>query len=130
DEDNDRYLRALAKSVGWAPPTEPGGKDPLDDADPTEPVSSVTLRYEGTLDLGATAAELGLTPADFAKRLAKAPSLVRTLGALNAKGGTVQRQVFQEAFPEIARALRIGEDNGPARVAAEKPFTGHKGAVL
>src|SRR5262249_54268070 len=53
----------------------------------------------------------------------------RILGALKAKGGTVQRQVFQEAFAEISRTLRIGEGDAPA-VAAVEGFTGHKSAVL
>ena len=46
-----------------------------------EPVSAVTLRpTRRTLDARTAAAELGLTPSEFAKRLAEAPTLVRTLG--------------------------------------------------
>lgn len=116
-EDIDRYLQALKKA--GVPAGEP------------EPVSAVTLRYEGTLDLAAAAGETGTTPDDFAARLRKSSSLSRTLGALLTQGGTVQRQVFEDAYPELAREFHIGADAGPVAVAAREgaAFTGHRGAV-
>src|SRR5262249_9927608 len=89
DEDTKRFLRALAK---------PGVKK----GEP-EPVTAVTLRHEGSLDLAGAAAELGLTPRDFRRRLGHSPSLARTLGPLLLKGGTVQRQAFLDAFVETVR---------------------------
>ncbi len=105
------------------------------DADGPEPVSAAVKRFEGVLDLPAAAAEVGLTPAEFTARLGRAPSLHRVLGALSARGGTVQRQAFETAFPEVVRAFRLGDETpGRAAVAAEtgeapRPFAGHTGAV-
>jgi WD40 repeat protein/mono/diheme cytochrome c family protein len=117
DEDNRRYLRALART-GVAP------EDP-------EPVSTVTLRYEATLDLRSAAAELGLTAREFVARLKTIAALPRALGPFRLKGGTVQRQVFQDSFPELVRVLRLDE---PQVVAARPPspgaFAGHTGSVL
>ena len=59
---------------------------------------AAALRYEATVDLPNAAAEAGLTPDEFAARLRRSPALSRSLGALLAKGGTVQRQVFQDDF--------------------------------
>ncbi len=120
DEDNARYLKALAKAGA-------GVEDP-------EPVNAVTQRYEGTLDQRTAAAELGLMAEDFVTRLKQAHSLARVVGALRLQRGTVQRQVFEEAFAEIARAFRLDE-NGAALTAAlpaigPRPFSGHKGSVL
>jgi hypothetical protein len=116
-EDIDRYLQALKKA--GVPAGEP------------EPGSAVTQRYEGTLDLAAAAGETGTTPDDFVARLRKSISLSRALGALQTRGGTVQRQVFEEAYPELAREFHIGADAGPVAVAVreEGAPTGHRGAV-
>jgi mono/diheme cytochrome c family protein len=118
DEDNRRYLTALART-GVAP------EDP-------EPVSTVTQRYEATLDLRSAAAELGLTADDLAGRLQRAPALARVLGALRLRGGTVQRQVFQDGFAEAVRALRLEEQVAGKTQAvppAAEAFAGHTGAV-
>ena len=117
DEDNRRYLKALARSGVAA-------EDP-------EPVSAMTQRYEATLDVRGAAAELGLTPADLIARLQKAPGLARSLGALRLKGGTVQRQVFQDGFAEAVRALGLeGADKGRPVAAGAAAFVGHSGSVL
>ena len=94
DRDNERFLKALtaAGAVGGDP----------------ESVSTVTLHYEATLELAAAAAEVGLAPAEYAKRLSGSVTLSRVLGPLNAKGGTVQRQVFIDAFPELVRKTPAG----------------------
>src|SRR5262249_24980988 len=80
DADADRFVKALAKT--GSPP------------DGAEPVSTVTLQYEATLDLNAAAAEVGLAPAEFVKRLSGSLALSRLLGPLKVKSGTIQRQVF------------------------------------
>ncbi len=113
-EDNERFTRALAQ-IG-PPPGEP------------EPISAVTLRYEGVLDLAAAAGEVGLTPDDFAARLRRSPNLGRTLGPLLARG-TVQRQVFEEAFPEVLRAFHLGEETVAAAGTDRQRFVGHRGVV-
>jgi hypothetical protein len=124
DEDADRYARAVSKTGGRV-------EDP-------EPISTLTLHYEGELDGATAAAELGLEGRDFSQRLAKVPSLNRALGPLQVRGGTVQRQTFLTALPELVRELRLSDDprvalasTVPADPAsASRPFAGHTGHVL
>ncbi|HXG08403.1 MAG TPA: c-type cytochrome domain-containing protein [Gemmataceae bacterium] len=121
DEDADRFVKAL-RQTGVSP-------------DGPEPVSATTLRYEGTLDLTAAAAELGLRPSELTNRLARAPALARVLGPLQTKGGTVQRQAFLAALPEAVRVFRLA-DEPPSVIAAalsdgsHAPFSGHSGGIL
>jgi mono/diheme cytochrome c family protein len=115
DEDNERFARALAQA--GVPPGEP------------EPVESVVLRFEGVLDITSAASELGLKPADLEARLRKSSDLVRTLGALLARGGTVQRQLWEEQFPGLVRTFGLERDAGPNTVANAVPFSGHTGAI-
>jgi mono/diheme cytochrome c family protein len=116
-EDMERFARALGRLD--VPVEEP------------EPVSAAVLRYEGVLDLREAAAEAGLPPSDFAERLRRASGLARTLGPLLARGGTVQRQVFQDAFPEMARAFHLGAETSTllAEHQTAEPFSGHRGPV-
>jgi mono/diheme cytochrome c family protein len=118
DEDNERYRTALAKAGV-----------PLDEEDP---VNAVTQHFEGTLDPRAAAAELGLTAEELSARLAQAPALARILGPLRLRGGTVQRQVFEEGFAEVVRTFRLDRGETTAKVASPSaaPFTGHDGPVL
>ena len=123
DEDGERFRKALAKT--GAPAGEP------------EPVTVFTLGYEGELDLRAAAAESGLKPDEFLKRLGEAPGISRTLGNLKVPGGTVPRAAFQALFPEVVRALRLGEGPEPttarpgllAAGSAPRPFQGHTGSI-
>jgi mono/diheme cytochrome c family protein len=108
-KDNARYQKAVART--GAPAT---GADP---------VAAVVERYEKDLDLTAAAAELGLRPADLSARLNGSAALARTVGQLTVPGGTVQRSVFNDAFPGLVRELRLGtylqpgggRPQGPAR---------------
>jgi mono/diheme cytochrome c family protein len=93
-EDAKRYAEAVAKTgakVGRA-----------------EAVSTITLRYEADLDLELAAAEVGLTPDEFRKRVGESETLTRHFGALRAPGGTVTRQVWVQAFADTVRELRLG----------------------
>jgi mono/diheme cytochrome c family protein len=94
-EDVDRFEKALAK-MGIR------GTDP-------DPISAAVLRYEGVLDLPAAAAEAGLPAEEFGKRLRGSAALSRALGALQVKGGTVQRSTFQAAFPDLVRDFHLGD---------------------
>jgi mono/diheme cytochrome c family protein len=116
-DDMERFARALEQA--GVPAGEP------------EPILTATLRYEGVLDLRTAAAETGLTPDEFAARLRRSPERTRALGVLQAKGGTVQRQVFEEAYPELARAIHLDADPGTADIAQASgvSFRGHRGAV-
>jgi mono/diheme cytochrome c family protein len=96
-----------------------------------EPIATAALRYEGVLDLRSAAAETGMTPEDFASRLRRATPLMRSLGTLLAKGGTAQRQVFEETYPELARAFHLGADPSAVEVTrgASALFHGHRDSV-
>jgi mono/diheme cytochrome c family protein len=113
EEDNQRYRQALGK-LGLS-------------LDAPDPVGAVTRRYEGTLVPADAAAEVGLSEAEFRKRLAKSSEMARFLGPLLVKGGTVQRQVFQEAFSDIVAAL--ADKSAPTSAAKVAPLAGFSGAI-
>ena len=82
--------------------------------------------FEGTLDGPTAASELGLTFEAFVVFMKQNPEHARLFGSLLVKGGTAQRVVFQEKFPELARLVADGPvhrgrlpnggpDEGPAR---------------
>jgi mono/diheme cytochrome c family protein len=94
-----------------------------------EVVSAVVLTYEAALDLRTVAAALGVNPDVLTAQLRRSPELARTLGPLLARGGTIQRQVFEEAFAQLARDLRLGADTEAPPVAGAIVLRGHRGAV-
>ena len=120
EEDNERFARAVA--LCGAPLTEP------------EVIETATLRYEAVVDLPNAAAEAGLSADEFAARLRKSLELTRSLGALLARGGTVQRQVYQDMFVDVVKTFGLDTDIGPVDVVAASaavivPFRGHVGSV-
>ncbi len=116
EEDNTRYRKALERFG-------------LRDAD-QEPINLVTQRFEATLDGRTAAAELGLTLAEFAAVLKKTSEPARkALGPLLVKSNTVQRDVFQANFAELAqRTVALHSDPTPHTPIGE-PFKGHTGTV-
>jgi WD40 repeat protein/mono/diheme cytochrome c family protein len=88
DEDNARYGKAVHK-LGLT----------LEDEDP---VNLVARRYEAALDVALTAAETGVDVERFRKMLGDYPSVAKALGTLAVKGGTVQRDVFEDNFPVLS----------------------------
>lgn len=94
DEDQEKYRKAVEQT---------GAK-----VIKTEPVSTLTLRYEADLDLPTAAAEVGFTPAEFREKISHSELLTRNLGGLRSDGGTVSRQVFIQAFGDIVRDLKLG----------------------
>ncbi len=114
DQDNERYLRALAQT---------GVR-----ADDPEPVTAVTLRYEAIVDLVTAASEAGSPVEEFRTRLGKSATLGRVLGPLLVKAGTVQREAFQTAFADLAREFHLGDDPNPHGPTAA-PFAGHTAAI-
>ncbi|MBI1914579.1 MAG: hypothetical protein HYS12_07555 [Planctomycetes bacterium] len=94
DEDAERYRKALDRT---------GNR-----ISAFEPVSTLTLRYEADVDQQTAAAEMGLKPKDFLKRVVKNEAVARNLGGLKVPGGTVSRQVLVQAFGDEVRALRLG----------------------
>jgi len=117
EEDNVRYLKALATF---------GVRDP-----DQEPVNLVTQRFEGTLDGSIAAAELGLKLDAFAAFLKQNADHARIFGSLLVKGGTAQRTVFQENFPELSRRLLTQQAiaSAKARPKLEPAFVGHTATV-
>jgi tetratricopeptide (TPR) repeat protein/mono/diheme cytochrome c family protein len=79
----------------------------------TEPVAALALRFEAELDLPLAAAEAGVRPDALRKALERSPRLAQELGPLQVEGGTVQRQVFVDAFPDVVRELRLGDLSQP-----------------
>jgi mono/diheme cytochrome c family protein len=117
EEDNVRYLKALEKF---------GVHDP-----DQEPVNLVTLRFEATLEGSTAAAELGLKSDEFASFLLGNTDQKRIFGSLLVKGGTAQRALFQEHFPEMARRLIAlqATQAAKAKPKLEPAFEGHTANV-
>jgi mono/diheme cytochrome c family protein len=88
DEDNARYGSAITK-LGLA-------------LDVDDPVNVVTRRFEASLDEGLAAAEIGVDVDRFRRMLTENADLAKALGALGVKGGTVLRDVFENAFPALS----------------------------
>src|SRR5262245_51248820 len=81
-----------------------------------DPVSAAARRDEADLEAGEAAAEVGLTPDEFRRRLSDA-NLAQGLGALRTSGGTVHRAVFQQTFGDLSKELRLGAIVQPSHVA-------------
>ncbi len=107
DEDAERFRKALEKT---------GNK-----VSAFEPVMTLTLRYEGDVDLATAAAELGMRPDDLRQRVGGTELGARNLGALKVPGGTVSRQVFVQSFAEAVRDFRLGTPFDPNTVAQSLP---------
>jgi WD40 repeat protein len=111
DEDNERFARALARlGVG---------------ADEPEPVLAVVLRYEEVLDLQRASSEAGAAPEKLAAVINRSPELARVLGPLVARGGSVQRPVFEEAFARLMKELPAE----PEKAELKSPILAHRGNV-
>ncbi len=93
-QDNDRFRQAVEKT---------GCRLTI-----TEPVAALVQQYEKELDLTAASAELGLLPDVLSRRLNESADLARELGPLRIPGGTVQRQVFNDAFASLVKELGLG----------------------
>ena len=117
EEDNVRYLKAMAKL---------GVRDP-----DQEPVNLVTQRFEATLDGPMAAAEFGLNIEEFGSFLLGNPDHKRIFGSLLVKGGTAQRGVFQDNFPELARRLLALQavQAAKSKPKREPAFEGHTATV-
>jgi hypothetical protein len=119
DADTKRYLTAL-EATGIP-------------AEGPEPVSTLTLRYEGVVGLAEVAAEFGLRSEEFTRKLSASPSLLRLFGALQARAGTVQRPLIEEQFPRLvslaARPGTLETTVTSRKVDVESAFEGHTDAV-
>ncbi len=95
-DDTNRFLRALAKT-GAA-------------ADKNEPVSTLALRFEDSVDVTLASAETGLPKDAFLVKLETSSNLSRALAPLRAPGGVVQREVFEKNFDDVREAFNLGRE--------------------
>ncbi|HEY1378946.1 MAG TPA: c-type cytochrome domain-containing protein, partial [Gemmataceae bacterium] len=105
--DADRFRVALEKVGGRV--TE------------ADPVSAAAVRYEADVDLRTAAAEAGVSPDELRRRVSASEALARNFGPLRVDGGTVHRQVFQQAFGDLVRELRLGTLAPTALVTGSLP---------
>jgi WD40 repeat protein/mono/diheme cytochrome c family protein len=73
-----------------------------------EAVSTITLKYEADVDLPTAAAEVGLAAEEFREKINQSETLAWHVGALRPAGGTVSRQIWVQAFGDVARELKLG----------------------
>jgi mono/diheme cytochrome c family protein len=106
DEDNFRYGQAVTK-LGLA-------------LDVEDPVNVVARRFEAPLDVTLAAAETGVDFDRFGRLLTENSDLRKALGTLAVKGGTVLRDVFEDAFAALrglaAKTPGTATNAGPASV--------------
>jgi hypothetical protein len=85
-------------------------------------VTLLALRHEAELDLRLAAAELGLSPDELERRLARSPALRRRLAGLTAPGGRIKREAWELGFPQLLLELGVGVPaRPPAGAAAAAP---------
>ncbi len=72
-----------------------------------EPISAMAHRFQEQIELQMVAAELGLSPIEFAEKLDLAQSTARALAPLRVPGGTIKRDVFVTIFQQAAIELRL-----------------------
>jgi tetratricopeptide (TPR) repeat protein len=93
----------------------------------TEPIAALALRFEAELDLPLAAAEVGVKPDRVLQALELSADLAKRIGSLRIEGGTVQRQVFVDAFEDLVRTLKLGEFVEPkVKTLANWIRLGHK----
>src|SRR5439155_22209217 len=112
EEDNEKYGRAVAK-LGLA-------------LDAEDPVNVVTRRFEGSLDLAAAAAELGVSAEWFRKMLDAKSAQAKALGVLAVKGGTVTREAFEDAFPTLLALAAPAWSPTPRNAKDDGVYTGQR----
>ncbi|HMF13379.1 MAG TPA: c-type cytochrome domain-containing protein, partial [Gemmataceae bacterium] len=71
----------------------------------TEPIAALAQRFEAELDLPLAAAEAGVKPERVLQALEISADLAKRMGSLRVEGGTVQRQVFVDAFGDLVKVL-------------------------
>jgi mono/diheme cytochrome c family protein len=113
-EDNERFSAALKRLAIKV-------REP-------EPVVAVVQRFEEVLDLRRAADEVGVSTTDLAAVLRRSTELGRSLGPLLSRG-SVQRQVFEEAFPRLLGQLPSKANTDNSRLVATGTFRGHRGSV-
>lgn len=86
----------------------------------TEPITALALRYEAEMPLELVAAETGLTPRELLQGLDRSPLLGKLFGPLRIEGGTIQRQVYIDCFPELVETFRLGAYQASSHVRGDR----------
>lgn len=108
-EDQARFETALRKTG-----VQPG----------VEPIGELSERYTKSVDVVAAASEIGLTKAEFLKRLNQSDRLRQLgLGAL-LSGGTVKRDAWEDVYGDVIEEFRSGVWIPPTRAYGERFFSG------
>ena len=108
-EDADRFAKAVRES-----------KAPLSE---TEPIFELARQFENELDLSLAAAEAGQKPEPFRKLIAQSTKLVDSLASLLVPGGTVKRDTYLAAFPDVVAAVHHGRHLATSAVPIPFPTT-------
>lgn len=94
-EDSKRFAAAMTK-LGVSSLSRSG-----------EPISAMASRFELELDPQLAAAEFGLQPEEFFKRLDDSAMMSRRFAALRTPGGVIKRDVFAIGFGEATIELKL-----------------------
>ncbi len=88
-----------------------------------EPIGELSERYGASLDADTAAAELGVTQAEFLRRLSQSDYL-RQLGLGNLlSDGTVKRDAWEDVFGAAVEEFHTGTWIEPTRVYGERFFS-------
>jgi mono/diheme cytochrome c family protein len=98
-EDAERFQKALDETG-----------TPLSE---TEPIFALAQQFDKKLELTRAAAEAGQKPDAFRKLISQSPRLVESLASLLAPRGTVNRDTYVAAFPDIVASLHVGTFRAP-----------------
>lgn len=112
--DTDQFLAALRKTGSVAPKSE---------AD--EPINVLSNRYLGEVSAAQAAADVGLEPAEFRRRITNRGELEkRGINQLLAPNGGIKRDAWEEHFGAVVLEIGLADHVRPAR-----PFS-HPGAAI
>ncbi|MFO0811017.1 MAG: hypothetical protein U0746_20500 [Gemmataceae bacterium] len=123
DDDEERFLRALDKTIGPYLRTAGNENKKIEDFISDEPVRRLSARYNRNLTLADAAAELSVPPQTLAGAIQFNPNIQRLgLGAWASPGGTISRDRWQlsptgkgrmSVFQMVASELNCGDPQIP-----------------
>lgn len=110
-QDEQRFANAM--TAAGVTPTGP------------EPITAQVAQFEGPVSAKMAAGEFGISPQDFASRLAAASDLTQELGSLTIASGSVQRDTFGGLFLNaFARLSGFGGPTGGSPTPGGNPTNG------
>ena len=98
-EDNERFRGAVQAYGGTVSPNRA-----------SEPVSALYQRYSSEINLPLAAAEVGLSPTEFADRIRRSDSLLAlSVGQLLPQTGAIKRDAWEEVYPAVFYEIWRGQ---------------------